>query len=236
MLKKHLCLAVSLGLLNACGLGGQSVQPSSGELSMEKQIVSEPNQESPLQARTSRQAAERLIALMVLSEMAKSSNPSAIMEWVKTHKLEQYFEAGEKAFFFKANPSEQERVFYSWQAEAAMMLAWSLNGLQERPFLTDMNDLNKVSFAADILENPQKFIENARLRPQKELEEAEAFLFHQHWRVRDHALGFNVGKQLQKKDEIAVELLHPDVVYWHRYAASWLIGHGEDWASVPTDT
>lgn len=236
MLKKHVCLAVSLVLLNACGSGAQPVQPSSGELPMEKQIVSESNQEFQLQARTSRQAAERFIALLVLSEMAKSPNPSEIVEWVKTHKLEQYFEADEKAFFLKTSPSEQERVFYSWQAEAAMMLAWALNGLPERPLLTDMNDLNEVSFMADILENPQKFIENARLRPQKELEEAEAFLFHQHWRVRDHALGLNVGKQLQEKDETAVELLHFDVVYWHRYAASWLVGHGENWASVPTDT
>lgn len=76
------------------------------------------------------------------------------------------------------------------------------------------------------MKDPKAFIAQAQLRPAADIEAAEGELYQQHWRVRDAQL-FNKPMP----DE-----LHPGVVYERRYALSWLVGYGDDWDEVPTDT
>jgi len=51
-------------------------------------------------------------------------------------------------------------------------------------------------------------------------------LFDSHWKVRDAQLH---NKEMPKE-------LNGSVVYERRYGMSWIIGHGENWDDVPTDT
>jgi len=64
----------------------------------------------------------------------------------------------------------------------------------------------------------------------------ESGLYHQHWRVRDAEL-VGIGQFLEPRpDDPPIEDLDPSIVYERRYALSWLVGWGEDWDNVPTDT
>ena len=71
-----------------------------------------------------------------------------------------------------------------------------------------------------------QFVANAELRPRDEICDAKAFLYHQHWRVRDAQLFLR-----PMPDE-----LHPGIVYERRYAASGIVGWGrqDGWDVVTT--
>jgi hypothetical protein len=64
----------------------------------------------------------------------------------------------------------------------------------------------------------------------------ESNLYHQHWRVRDAEL-VGIGKFLEPQPgDPPIEELNPGIVHERRYGLSWLVGWGEDWDNVPTDT
>jgi hypothetical protein len=55
-------------------------------------------------------------------------------------------------------------------------------------------------------------------------------------RVRD-AQFVGIGKYLQPQPgDPPIDELNPGIVYERRYGLSWLVGWGDDWDNVPTDT
>jgi hypothetical protein len=94
------------------------------------------------------------------------------------------------------------------------------------PPLNESFNLSSVGEIRGIHENPQSFLKSITRRPLNELVEMEDKLYKQHWRVRDAQL---FGKKMPKE-------INPGVVYERRYGLSWVIGWGEDWDEVPTDT
>ena len=107
-----------------------------------------------------------------------------------------------------------------------MPLVWALGLIDELPPLNSQFSWANSKALASVIEDPESFVLNAQLRPQEILKEAEADLYHQHWRVRDAQINGNTMP----------EDLDPGIVYERRYAASWLVGWGDDWDNVPTDT
>lgn len=115
-------------------------------------------------------------------------------------------------------------------------LLWALNAVSEMPPLDEQFDVFDVDMVRKALKDPLSFVSTARLRNTQEISEMEAHLYHQHWRVRDAEL-VGVGKYIEPQpDEPPIEDLHPGVVYERRYGLSWLVGWGDDWDNVPTDT
>ncbi|MDR0353099.1 MAG: DUF4272 domain-containing protein, partial [Opitutaceae bacterium] len=87
------------------------------------------------------------------------------------------------------------------------------------------------------MKNPHAFRLSVSTRPQNEISDMESHLYHQHWRVRDRQLGFNNGAAIPLKPcELPIDQLNASVVYERRYALSWIVGWGDDWDDVPTDT
>jgi Domain of unknown function (DUF4272) len=85
--------------------------------------------------------------------------------------------------------------------------------------------------------DPERFLSTATLRPEEELNEMEQFLYHQHWRVRDYQLFPKLQRDPLSDGEQPIEELNPKIVYMNpRYAMRWLVGWGNDWDAVPTDT
>jgi len=78
----------------------------------------------------------------------------------------------------------------------------------------------------EAVRDPVAFQQNAKLRDDVEIAEMEQKLYHAQWQVRD--------AQLFKKPMPAG--LHGSIVHERRYALSWLVGDGDDWDEVPTDT
>ena len=87
-------------------------------------------------------------------------------------------------------------------------------------------ELRKNEMFRRAVREPSGFLADATLRPSEVLEDGEATLYHQHWRVRDAQI---FGKKMPSE-------LDPGIVCERRYALSWLVGWGSDWDDVPTDT
>lgn len=178
--------------------------------------------------RTAAEIARRILALIAVVDRAHNENPEALKDWLNKYSIADYFSDAEREFFENATPTSQEITNFSWRAEAMVPLLWAVWQLSELPPLNEQIDWSKIEKLNDILTRPNDFISTAELRPVEEIKEAEAFLYHQHWRVRD--------AQLFEKP--MPEELNPGIVYERRYSASWIVGWGRDlgWDNVPTDT
>jgi Domain of unknown function (DUF4272) len=179
-----------------------------------------------LELRSAQQVAERALALIAVTARVHKNEAKQTFAKLSNFDLESLLTPSERAFFFSVNPSEQQLVNFSWRAEALASLIWALNGLQDFPPLNEQVAVGKLAMVDKALDDPRRFVSEARLRTVTELEAMEEDLYHHHWRVRDAQL-FN--KPMPSE-------LNPSVVYERRYAMSWLIGWGEDWDNVPTDT
>ena len=188
-----------------------------------------------LRERSSLEIADRLLALVAI--VARTQEQEWVGDWVRQFGIDDYFSDGERIFFADAEPTEEAVMNFSWRAEALVSLVWSLGGLEQMPPLSDQFWVLDTDFIAAATKNPNSFRLSAAKRPSAEIDEMEGFLYHQHWRVRDKELGFNVGAGYAlESGELPVEDLNSSVVLERRYGLSWIVGCGEDWDDVPTDT
>ena len=182
--------------------------------------------EDSLKPRSAQEVAERVIALIAVTARVHKDEAKQTFAKLDKLNLDPLFSTSERIFFFSEIPSENDLINFSWRSEALASLIWALNGLVVFPPLNEQVSVGELTLVQNALDDPKKFISNARLRPIAEIEAMESDLYHQHWRVRDAQL-FN--KPMPQE-------LSSSVVYERRYAMSWLIGWGSDWDDVPTDT
>ena len=197
--------------------------------------MAEPEPSDDQKPKSAEQTAQRVLALLVV--VGKVHDPDRCVAWMKKHDLQQFLSPAEIAFVEEQSPSEESRVAFSWRAEAMVSLLWALEALPEMPRLNEQFNVFEIEAVRAALNDPVAFISNAGLRDAQEISDMESNLYHQHWRVRDRELGLNIGKVLEPQPgEPPIEELNPGIVYERRYGLSWLIGWGEDWDNVPTDT
>jgi len=177
--------------------------------------------------RTPTTVAERCLALMALLNRVHGTPHDQVLKWIEDHGVTTYLSAKEHEFIFDVAPSQRARDVFSWRAEALAVLLWALGGYSQLPPLNEpvhLNRSNEMFSLAD--QQPRLFLHQAQLRRGSDLDDAEADLYRQHWRVRDA----QINRRQMPSD------LDPDIVYERRYALSWLVGWGSDWDDVPTDT
>ncbi|MEJ2791745.1 MULTISPECIES: DUF4272 domain-containing protein [unclassified Pseudoxanthomonas] len=178
-------------------------------------------------ARTAQDAARRALALIAITSRAHEDVAEQSLHWVQESGIEDFFSAQEREFYYlRQKPEDRDILNFSWRAESLVSIIWALGGLEHFPPLDQQVDVWAIQAVQDAINSTEAFIANATLRPQSEIEDMESDLYHQHWRVRDAQL-FN--KPMPSE-------LNPSVVYERRYGLSWLVGWGDDWDDVPTDT
>lgn len=188
-----------------------------------------------IKERSSLEIAERTLALVAI--VARAQQQEWVGDWTRQFGILDYFSDLERTFFDDAAPDQQALVDFSWRAEALVSLVWSLGGVQVMPPLSEQFWVLDSDFIEAAMKNPNSFRLSTSKRPSDEIQEMEGFLYHQHWRMRDNQLGFNVGAaHLLEPGELPVEDLNSSVVFERRYGLSWVVGFGEDWDDVPTDT
>jgi hypothetical protein len=196
--------------------------------------MAESDAKDELMPKSAQQTAQRVLALLVA--VGKVHDPERCVAWMKKHNLQQFLSPAEVAFVEEETPSEESRVAFSWRAEAMVSLLWALRALPEMPPLNDQFEAFEVDVVREALKDPLAFVSNARLRNAQEISDMESNLYHQHWRVRDAEL-VGIAKVLEPQaGDPPIEELNPGIVYERRYGLSWLVGWGEDWDNVPTDT
>lgn len=182
--------------------------------------------DSGLVPRSSTDVAKRLLAIIAVVDRTHEQPPEEATAWVSANGIDAFFSPTERAYFFSAEPAQDEMVAFSWRAEAAVSLIWALGELDEFPALNEQFAIYETTLIKKAIADPKVFIQSARLREIEKIQEKEQHLHHQHWRVRD--------AQLFRR-EMPTEL-NPGIVYERRYGLSWLVGWGENWDDVPTDT
>jgi len=179
-----------------------------------------------VQLRSSKDVAQRCLALLAIIQHSDKPQDKFI-SWIKANNIASYFSHEEKLFFETPKPTQKQLMKFSWRVEALVPLLWALGHIDKLPPLnvqaSNLRSLAGVKLAND---NPKQFVASARLRKDTDIREAEEDLYNQHWRVRD----------AQLNNKVMPNELDPDIVFERRYALSWLVGWGENWDDVPTDT
>jgi len=182
--------------------------------------------EADLHHRTPREAAERCLGLLAVVTRSLGRPRDDVLRWLDVHQLNGILSLAEREFLVDASPPRQAIVDFGWRAEALAALIWALGGIDDLEPLNRQVDLQAIAMFRTADERPEAFLGAARLRPADELDDAETFLYEQHWRVHDAQLN---GTSMPPE-------LDGGIVYERRYALSWLVGWGDDWDDVPTDT
>ena len=185
-----------------------------------------------MQPRSAYEIAERVLGLIAV--IGKVQFPSQNAQWMEANDIGRFLTPEERAFIDDPNPGEKGRVNFSWRAEALVSLLWSLQGLERMPGLEDQFDAFSNAMVLQAIRQTDQFLRHPVRRPLDELQEQEQYLYHQHWRVRDRDLGFNNDEPAE--DDPDIKRLISGLVYERRYAMSWLVGYGDSWDDVPTDT
>src|SRR5262245_18536535 len=85
------------------------------------------------------QVAQRVLGLLIA--VGKVHDPERCLAWMKKHDLRRCLSPAELAFVEKESPSQEDRVAFSWRAEAMVSLLWALEGISQMPPLSEQFDV-----------------------------------------------------------------------------------------------
>ena len=185
-----------------------------------------------LQPRSAGEIAERVLGLIAV--IGKVQFPSQNAKWMAAHDIARYLSQAEREFIDTPSPAQRDMVKFSWRSEALVSLLWSLHGLERMPELHKQFDVFSNAMVLQAIQQTPHFLQQPVRRALAELQAQEQYLYHQHWRVRDRDLGFH--KDEPGEDDPDIDSLISGLVYERRYAMSWVLGYGDTWDDVPTDT
>ncbi|MCI4671898.1 MAG: DUF4272 domain-containing protein [Bacteroidia bacterium] len=183
---------------------------------------SEPTQK----VRKPEEVGERILALLAVLGKVFKEKDSTFWAWYDRNSIENILSEEEKAFIHTDKPKKKELINFSWRMEALVSLLWGVKLIEEFPPLNEEIDVYSLEAVLKIINDPLGFMATVSLRSDAELQDKEMDLYNYHWQVRDAQI---FGKRMPAE-------LNPSVVYERRYGLSWLVGWGEDWDEVPTDT
>ena len=138
----------------------------------------------------------------------------------------EHFSPKERKFIEDPNPSQFDRIQFTWRYEAAWVLLWALGFVErlERP-----EKHCDVPVAAKFVSQrtTKKFLADSKLRPAEEIVQGTDLILRYHWAVRNAQAG-------RQKPPARLD---PGVVQERHYAFNWLIGFFDTgWDDVRTDT
>jgi len=130
-------------------------------------------------------------------------------------------------FLRDPQPSDQDRIHFSWQSEAAYPLFWMLgyvDALGRPENQIDPDPMVRLVSGRTF----DELVAGARLRPQAEMLDALDLTYRYHWAVRQAGLD----------GALPPAKLNPDVLMERHKALNWLVRYNDDasWDDVTTDT
>jgi len=183
--------------------------------------------ESEAKLRTVDDIAWRAIALCIAAVKGEGLEHRETLKFIDEYTAQNAFTPKEKEFIYNENPTQTDRIKFSWRYESYWILLWALSFIEE---LSRPDQICDVPRAVQILvdsQNSETFIKNAKLRNISEILDAADLIYRYDWACVDARLN---GKS-------APAGLDSGVVYERHYALNWLIGYLEqDWDDISTDT
>lgn len=182
--------------------------------------------EAESKRRSPDQVAYRALALLVVAVKGEGLEQDIVQRVIKDYGLQVHFTPKEQAFIATASPSQADYVQFSWRYEAAWTLLWALGFVDDLGKPTSICDVPRaVTFMKE--RSTEEFVEQSRLRTQRELLDKADLVYRYHWAV--------VSARINGRPSPAG--LEPGVTLERHYALNWLVGYmNQDWDHVSTDT
>jgi hypothetical protein len=177
--------------------------------------------------RSTEEIAARAYALTLVAYKATTNDHEGANRAYAAVKDRVALSPSEADFLRDPAPSNQDRVHFSWQSEAALPLFWMLGYVDAlaRPEVQNDPDpmvrlISGQSFDA--------LIAGARLRPQADMLDVLDLTYRYHWAA--------VDARINERDAPAG--LNPDILMERHKALNWLVRYNADasWDDVTTDT
>lgn len=176
--------------------------------------------------RTADEIANRAIAICLTAVKGEGLEQATIDSLVKKYGADKFFSPKEAAFIKNSNPTQQERIQFSWRYECYWVLLWALGYVDslERPE-TACDVAKAVGFLRD--RDAAQFLKDAKLRPMTAFLDEADLIYRYHWAVVDARV----------KNKGAPAKLEKGVVQERHYVLNWLIGYmDQEWDDISTDT
>ena len=176
--------------------------------------------------RTTREVAERAIALLAVSLKAEKTPSTQVEKLIEKFGVIGALSPKERVFIDDPSPSEHDRLQFSWRYESFGTMMWALGFVDKVPPSNAPFDVTKmISLLCDI--KAQGFYAKAKLRAQSEILDQDDLIYRYHWAL--------VEAQIKKRK--APSQLNPDVVLERHQSLNWLVGYmNQSWDDVTTDT
>lgn len=131
----------------------------------------------------------------------------------------------EQKFIDEFEPDQLNWVQFSWRYEACWVMHWALGFVDLlAPPTTVCDAATTVRQIHD--RGHERYVAEARLRPQSEILDEADLVYRYHWAVREARLNGN-----------PIDGVDPGVVQERHHALNWLIGYGDQaWDDISTDT
>ncbi|WP_409293227.1 DUF4272 domain-containing protein [Peribacillus sp. SCS-37] len=180
--------------------------------------------ESDYEMRTIEEIALRAMCLCICAAKGEGVEKEVVEGLIKRYDIERHLSPEERAFMVDPNPSENDRIQFTWRYEGYWVLLWGL-GYTE---LGDPDSICDVAFAVTQLSerSAEQFMGEAVLRPKKEIDDQADLILRLHWAVRDVQIN---GGEIPGG-------LNPGVVLERHHALNWLIRTQEKWDDITADT
>jgi hypothetical protein len=176
--------------------------------------------------RSEEEVARRMIALAIVAVKGETGDHEMGLGLIEQFGAADFLSPKEAAFMADPQPSDFDRVQFSWRYEGVWVLLWALNLIDDPGPPSDIADVPRL---AELLRDlgTEGVLAKARLRSQAELLDAADLIYRQHWAVR----------QAELDGEPPPPGLDPGVVLERHYALNWLIGYMDQaWDDISTDT
>ncbi|MCW1912344.1 DUF4272 domain-containing protein [Luteolibacter sp. GHJ8] len=170
--------------------------------------------------------AHRAIAVALTAVKGEGIDQETIDSLVTRFGAEKFFSPVEAAFIKDPEPSQHDKIQFSWRYECLWVLFWSLGYIGE---LDRPEKHCDVARAVTILRDrsTEEFIRDAKLRPIGEILDQADLIYRYHWAVTDARI----------KNLSTPAGLDGGVVMERHYVLNWLTGYmDQDWDEVSTDT
>ena len=177
------------------------------------------------QLRTADEVAGRLLALALVAVKGEGLEQDLVEAIVAERDARRLFTPREVAFIDDPDPSQHDRIQFSWRYEAAWTLLWALNLIE--PMLGPPNAACDPARLVAIVRDTDDLAAHGLQSANNILNEAD-LIYRYHWAVRQNSIDGTA----------AIGDLHSGVVMERHHALNWLIGYSEraDWDDVTTDT
>lgn len=176
--------------------------------------------------RSKEEVVRRTIALAIVAVKGETNDHELGQNLIKQFDADAFFSPDERAFMDNPEPSEEDRVNFSWRYEGVHVMLWALGIFPELGRPDKICDVPKIAETLREL-GTDGLMQKASLRPQADILDAADLIYRYDWAVVDARLN---GKP-------APAGLEMGVVIERHYALNWLIGYQDQaWDDISTDT